>query len=90
MHTALIPSLTTFSELKCKEVINVSDGSLLGCVSDIELNACTGEIRALILPSGSGILASFSSKNRLCIPWHDIERIGKDTILVRAEVPEKE
>ena len=57
MHTALIPAITTFCELRGKEVVNVIDGSLLGCISDIELNVCTGEIRALILPGGNGILA---------------------------------
>ena len=84
MHTALIPVITTFSELKSKQVINLRDGSLLGCIGDIEVNTCTGEITALILP-GSGILASLSPKNRVTIPWRDIERIGKDTILVKYE-----
>lgn len=85
MHTALIPAITTFCELRGKKVVNVIDGSLLGCISDIELNVCTGEIRALILPGGNGILASLSQKNRITIPWCNIERIGRDTILVRAE-----
>ena len=37
---------------------------------------------ALIL-SGSGLFASLSAKNRVTIPWRDIERIGEDAILVR-------
>lgn len=82
MHTALISVMSTFSELRNKEVINIRDGSLLGCVSDLEFNSCTGEITAIVLP-GNGILASLSSKNRIVIPWRDIERIGKDTVLVR-------
>ncbi len=82
MHTALISVMSTFSELRSKEVINIRDGSLLGCVCDLEFNSCTGEIRAIILP-GNGLLASLSAKNRIIIPWSDIERIGKDTILVK-------
>lgn len=85
MHTALISAISTFSELRNKEVINIRDGSLLGCVSDLELNACTGEIRAIILP-GNGLLASLSAKNRIVIPWCDIERIGRDTILVKFDL----
>ena len=85
MHTALISIMTTFSELRNKEVINIRDGSLLGCVSDLELNSCTGEIRSIILP-GNGILASLSAKNRIVIPWSDIERIGKDAILVKFDI----
>ena len=29
---------TTFSDLKCKEVINICDGGRLGCVTDLELD----------------------------------------------------
>lgn len=85
MHTALISVLTTFSELRNKEVINIRDGCLLGCVSDLEFNSCTGEICSIILP-GNGLLASLSSKNRIVIPWRDIERIGKDTVLVKFDI----
>ncbi len=82
MHSALITTCSSFSELRNKEVINIRDGSLLGCVCDLEFNACSGEITAIVLP-GNGILASLSPKNRIVIPWCDIERIGKDTVLVR-------
>ncbi len=82
MHSALITVMSSFSELKNKEVINIRDGSLLGCVSDLEFNTCTGEICSLILP-GNGLLASLSPKNRIIIPWRDIERIGRDTVLVK-------
>lgn len=83
MYSALISATSSFSELRNKEVINICDGSLLGCICDLEINACSGEITALVIP-GSGLLASLSSKNRIIIPWRDIERIGKDTILVKA------
>jgi len=82
MHSALISVMSSFSELRNKEVINIKDGSLLGCVCDIEFNSCSGEITAIVLP-GNGILASLSAKNRIVIPWCDIERIGKDTVLVK-------
>ena len=41
---------TTFSDLKCKEVINVCDGGRLGCVTDLELDLCTGTILSIIVP----------------------------------------
>ena len=88
MHTALIPAICAFSELKNKEVVNLCDGGLLGCIGDLEINTCTGEITALIIP-GNGLLASLSSKNRTVIPWRDIERIGKDTILVNYKHSDK-
>ncbi len=86
MHTPLIFPLSSFSELRSKEVINLCDGRLLGCISDLEFNTASGEITAIVLP-GDGIFASLSSKNRIIIPWCDIERIGKDTILVRFNGP---
>ena len=82
MHSAVITLSTSFTELKNKNVINLCDGSSLGCICDIELNTCTGSVTAIVLP-GNGLLASLSAKNRIVIPWCDIERIGKDTILVK-------
>lgn len=82
MHTALISTTSSFSELRNKEVICIGDGSLLGSVCDLEFNSCTGEITAIVLP-GNGLLASLSAKNRIVIPWCEIERIGKDAILVK-------
>lgn len=86
MHSSLIAPIICFTELRNKNVINLCDGGSLGCVSDIEFNTCSGNITAIILP-GNGLLASLSSKNRIVIPWCDIERIGKDTILVKFEKP---
>ncbi len=88
MHTALVSAITSFSELRSKEVINIRDGSLLGCITDIEFNTFTGEIYAIVLP-GNGILASLSPKNRITVPWSNIERIGKDTILVKFDIDGK-
>lgn len=85
MHTALASAFMSFSELRTKEVINIRDGSLLGCITDLEFNSFTGEICAIVLP-GNGILASLSTKNRTTIPWCNIERIGKDTVLVKFDV----
>ena len=70
-------------------ISGIKDGSLLGCINDLEINIGSGEITALVLP-GNGILASLSAKNRICILWRDIERIGKDTILVKfKELPQR-
>ena len=41
---------TRVGELRCKEVINVTDGSRYGYVGDAEVDLETGQIRALIVP----------------------------------------
>ena len=82
MHSALICTSMTFGDLAKKQVVNVCDGKLLGNVCDMDVDVCSGDVRALIL-NGSGLFASLSAKNRITIPWRDIERIGEDAILVR-------
>lgn len=74
--------IDTFSSLRNKEVVNIPDGSALGCVSDLEFNCVTGQILRLVLP-GEGIGAMFSSKKKVFVGWEQVERIGDDVILVR-------
>lgn len=69
-------------ELREKEVVNLCDGTKLGCPSDFEFDLCDGKITALIIPRPSGFLG-FSHANDLIIPWNKIECIGEDAILVR-------
>ena len=68
--------------LREKEVINLCDGTRLGCPDDFEVNVCDGKIVAIVVPRPSGFLG-LSHSNDLVIPWHKIECIGEDTILVR-------
>ena len=41
---------TRIGELRCKEVINMTDGSRYGYVGDAEVDLSTGQIQALIIP----------------------------------------
>ncbi len=69
-------------QLREKEVINLCDGTRLGCPSDFEFSGCDGRITALIVPRPCGFLW-LSHANDLVIPWNKIECIGEDAILVR-------
>ena len=89
MHSALICAEVTFGELTKKQVVNVCDGKILGCICDLGLDLCDGRIKSVILP-GSGVFASLSAKNRIVIPCCDIERIGDDVILVKYVAPPEE
>jgi YlmC/YmxH family sporulation protein len=68
--------------LREKEVINLCDGTRIGCPDDFEVSVGDGRIVALIVPRPSGFLG-LSHANDLVIPWHKIECIGEDAILVR-------
>ena len=73
----------TYSELKKKDVICVGDGKVLGRVGDLELEAQTGRILALIIACPGGLSTLFGGeKNPMTIPFSQIACIGDDVILV--------
>ena len=41
---------TRVTELRCKEVINITDGQRLGFVSDVEVQLPEGKVLALVVP----------------------------------------
>ena len=78
--------LTKTSELREREVVNILDGKRLGLASDLEIDATTGKIRAIVVPGPGRFLWVFGRSDDFVIPWEKIRRIGVDVILV--EIPE--
>ena len=72
----------TTADLRKKEIINLCDGSRLGCATDFQFDKSNAQITGLILKSENGFLG-LGSEERIIIPWCNIECIGEDTILVR-------
>lgn len=77
-----------FSDLRCKEVINLPDGCRLGYVSDLELETESGRILALVVPVEGKLLGLLPGNGEYVIPWHCIRRIGADLILVDVSLQE--
>ena len=74
-----------------KEVINIIDGKRLGYPCDVQMDLECGRITAIILPPGGGFLGIGHKHDKLVIPWENIEKIGKDIILVKCiPIPKKE
>lgn len=71
----------TASELRSKEVINVTGCRRLGNVFDFEIDPCDGRITALLVPSECGIFG-IPRGTPLRIAWCNIRCIGDDIILV--------
>lgn len=69
-------------ELRDKEVINLCDGSRLGCPTDFEFCISDGKITAIIIEGQSGFL-NFGKSENIIIPWCKIECVGEDAILVK-------
>lgn len=71
-----------YSELKCKDVINIRDCKKLGRVCDMELDPCCGCICKIMVPGCNKFLNFFNCEPNICIPIKDIKQIGPDIILV--------
>jgi len=71
-----------FSDLKQKDVINISDGRRLGKPIDVTFTqgAC---IEAIVVPDAFSLIGCFKqTKSGIQIPWDRVRRIGDDVILV--------
>ena len=71
-----------YSTLRCREVINVSDGCRLGYIGDLELNLESGRILALVVPGHGRLFGLLAAAEEYVIPWSCIRRIGEDIVLV--------
>ena len=71
-----------FTELRCKEVICLSDGRRLGFVSDVQIEIPEGAIKSILVPGPCRFFGFFGRKDDFLIPWCAIRRIGPDIILV--------
>lgn len=72
------------SELRVKDVINVTDGKRLGPLVDVEIDPKTGQIQSIVVPgTGGRVFGIFGAGNDIVIPWDNIVKIGPDCILVK-------
>lgn len=74
------------SDLKLKEVVNISDGKRLGTITDIEIDVEQGKLTAIVVPGQGKFLGLFGRNEDIVIPWEKIHKIGLDVILVEAAV----
>ncbi|HWR23267.1 MAG TPA: YlmC/YmxH family sporulation protein [Feifaniaceae bacterium] len=81
----------SFTDLKCKDVINVCDGARLGRICDIELEVfdCSDvRLTAIVLPGPARFFGIIRSDEELVISCRCIKKIGDDVILV--DLPAKD
>ena len=76
----------SLSELREKDVVNVDTGKKLGKVMDIEFDACSGTVEAIVVPGEFKALQMIKGeKCGIVIPWQRICKIGENVILVQLE-----
>lgn len=77
----------SLSELRAKDVINTLDGKRLGKVMDLEFNACTGQVEAIVIPGEFKLTDVIKGeKTGIVIPWCNICKIGENVILVQIDM----
>ncbi|MDQ0214250.1 YlmC/YmxH family sporulation protein [Oikeobacillus pervagus] len=74
------------SELSGKEIVDYKKAERLGVLgqTDLEFNESTGQIHALVIPTGKWFNRKQNSEIR--VPWNQIRTIGTDMIIL--EVPD--
>jgi YlmC/YmxH family sporulation protein len=73
------------SELRLKDVVNVTDGRRLGTIQDFDLDLERGQINAFVI-AGPGRLLGFLGRERdTLVLWRQVEKIGEDVVLVRID-----
>ncbi|MDR0903983.1 MAG: YlmC/YmxH family sporulation protein [Ruminococcus sp.] len=73
----------TLAELRGKEVINITDGSKMGYIDDVEFDTIGGGLSSIIIFGNAKFMGIFGREDNIVIPFSDIELIGVDTILVK-------
>lgn len=73
------------TDLRNKEVICAKTGCRLGCISDVEIDTCSGCLVAVIIWGKSRCFGLMGRDEDIKICWQDIEVIGDDTVIVCGE-----
>ena len=72
------------ADLRCKEIINVTDGSRFVYVGDVEVDLDTGQICALVVPGRLRLFGLLGREEDRIFPWESVRRFGEDIILVES------
>ena len=75
------------ADMHNKEVINLRDGSRLGCVDDVEVDTHTAQLVAIVVHGRPKLFGLLGRDGDMIIRWCDIDVIGEDTILVHFDCP---
>ena len=74
-------------DMRHKEVINIKDGTRLGCVCDVEIDTACAKLVSIVVYGRPRCFGLLGREDDIIIKWEDIEVIGEDTILVCHNFP---
>ena len=64
------------ADLRCKEIINVSDGCRFGYVGDVEVDLESGRVTALVVPGRLRLFGLLGREEDRIFPWESVRRFG--------------
>ena len=73
------------SDMRCKEVISITDGKRLGYVFDVLFSVENGRMTSVILPGKSKLFGLLGREDDYRIPWECIRHISEDIVLVEVK-----
>lgn len=71
------------SDLQEKDVVDMKDGKKIGNIIDIKIDS-NGNMNGILVEKYKFLVSLFSN-NVVEIKWNQIEKIGKDVILVKLD-----
>ena len=71
---------STVSELRDKEVIDISGGSRFGYVGDVAVDLETGRVKALVVPGRLRLFGLLGREKDHVFPWSSVRRFGEDEL----------
>ena len=77
--------LSKISELRERQIINITDGKCLGMVKDIEIDIEEGCICGLILATNRSLWRLLPAHEEIIIPWKHVVRIGIEVVLIESQ-----
>ena len=70
-------------EMRQKQVVGISTGTVLGYVSDIQFDTESGALTGIVIFGRPKAFGLFGKEDDVIIPWSGIEVIGEETVLVK-------
>lgn len=77
------------TQLRCKEIIDIRNGTRYGYVGDLEIDLESGKVRALVVPGRLRLLGLLGRERDRVFPWESVRRFGEDIILVEGAEEER-
>ena len=75
----------TLTELKRKELIETKTGTMLGKISDIEIDTDDAAIVSVIVYGRPRLFGLLGRDSDMIIRYSDIDLVGRDTVLISSD-----